>query len=80
MRVSVLVPAPPPHRVRLGVVFEAGVASSSEPDLVWEVRRFADGHWECRCPGFLYQARADGLCRHIDRVKDARALTLADIL
>jgi len=36
--------------------------------MVYDVRQLADGTWECSCPCFRYQARADGLCPHLDVV------------
>ena len=41
-----------------------------------------DGSWSCTCRGFSYSARPDGLCRHVDLVREAQAvpLSLADLL
>jgi hypothetical protein len=63
MHVSLLqVPQLPP---------ETEVPSGSEPGLFHTVTRLPDGNLECSCAGFRYQARADGLCRHIDDVTAA---------
>ena len=45
------------------------VPSASLPDVSWTVTRSPDNHWECDCPGCRYGARADGLCKHVDRVQ-----------
>lgn len=61
---------------------ETEVLSGSEPGLCHTVTRAPDGSLECSCAGFRYQARADGLCRHIDEVTAARlrTRTLAEVL
>ena len=41
--------------------------SDTWADVTYTVTRTPDGRWECDCPGFRYQARADGLCKHVDR-------------
>ena len=61
---------------------EAEVPSGSEPGLCHLVTRLPDGTLECSCAGFRYQARSDGLCRHIDDVTAAgqRDRSLAEVL
>lgn len=49
-----------------GVLYEVEVPSRSKPGFTYDVRQLADGTWECKCPGFRYQARHDGLCAHVD--------------
>ena len=81
MRVSITCEEPV-QQAGIGVVFEREVWSSSDPNLSYFVRLHADGSWTCTCPGFLYQARYDGQCKHTDMVRAdyGRALTLADLL
>lgn len=45
------------------------VQSDTHSDVKYTVTRSPDGRWECNCPGGRYGARADGLCKHIDRVQ-----------
>ena len=62
------VPAPP----RSAPLIDGGswtVTSDTWPDVDYTVTRTPDGHWGCDCPGFRYGARADGLCKHVDRVQ-----------
>lgn len=51
-----------------GVLYAIEVPSNSTAGMFYDVRQLADGTWECSCPGFRYQARADGLCAHLDGV------------
>jgi len=67
MRVGLYVDDGPRQAVN-GVLFEVEVPSRSKAGVTYDVRQLADGTWECSCPGFRYQARADGLCAHIDEV------------
>jgi hypothetical protein len=62
-------------RVRIGSgILVSQDVLSSDGETVYTVRQFDDGSWECHpCPGFEYQRRADGLCKHIDKVKAAYA-------
>lgn len=62
-------PPPPPHRVRLAGRLAWAAPSDSHADVFYTVVRTPDGHWECDCPGCRYAARADGECKHIDRVR-----------
>jgi hypothetical protein len=77
MRVSVSADPGAPE-----TAFEAEVPSARDPELIYRVSRLADGTWMCSCRGFRYQARSDGLCRHIDGEQErrARAGTLAFLL
>jgi hypothetical protein len=61
---------------------ETEVPSGSEAGLCHTVTRLPDGSLECSCAGFRYQARSDGLCRHIDDVNAAgqRTRCLAEVL
>jgi hypothetical protein len=65
-----------------GPVLVAEVPSARSPGLAYRVSILADGSWACTCPGFGYQSRADGLCRHIDEVREAseRTCSLAFLL
>jgi hypothetical protein len=69
VRVSVGLSARPPHRLRLVPEFEARVPSASDPGLFYTVTLLSDGTWECDCPGWRYAARDDGLCKHVDQVR-----------
>jgi hypothetical protein len=51
-----------------GVLYAIEVPSRTKAGLTYDVRQLADGTWECSCPGFRYQARADGVCAHLDAV------------
>lgn len=58
----------PRHQPVNGVLWSIEVPSRSTPGLSYDVRQLDDGTLECSCPGFRYQARSDGLCKHIDEV------------
>jgi hypothetical protein len=45
------------------------VTSDRWPDVSYTVTCSPDGHWGCDCPGARYEARADGLCKHVERVR-----------
>jgi hypothetical protein len=83
--VRVSVSGSPPsasHRVSLGLVFEATVPSSRNPEIFYRVALLGDGSWACSCPGFANGRRKDRLCRHVDQVREAyeRSFTLAGLL
>jgi hypothetical protein len=75
-----LYPPADPHRAPLSEVASWTVRSDRDPSVWYTVELYPDGHWECSCPGRQYQARADGLCKHIDRQKAAWAASQADLL
>jgi hypothetical protein len=56
------------HRARLTGKMSWSVPSDTHSDVTWTVTRTPDGCFECNCPGCRYGARADGECKHIDRV------------
>jgi hypothetical protein len=56
------------------MVAEVMVPSDSEPGLEYRVSRYPDGSWSCTCPGCRHAARADGLCKHVDREKVRRSV------
>jgi len=45
------------------------VPSDTWPDTEYTVTKAPGGRFECDCPGFRYGARADGECKHTDRVR-----------
>jgi hypothetical protein len=61
--------SPPVHRARLTGKMSWSVPSDTHADIIWTVTRTPDGCFECNCPGCRYSARADGECKHIDRVR-----------
>jgi hypothetical protein len=54
---------------QISVIYRWSEASDSRPGVTHEVCLLSDGSMTCDCEGFMYGARADGLCRHIDRRK-----------
>jgi len=65
-------PARDPHRVPLGLLRSEPVLSSDGVTF-YTVTQRADGTWACECLGYLHQARADGRCKHIDKVRSEAA-------
>jgi hypothetical protein len=57
----------PQRPVLLGEEFSWKVRSDRDRDILYTVTRFPDGRWDCDCPAFRYESRADGQCKHIDR-------------
>jgi hypothetical protein len=63
-------PSRPPRPALLGEAASWSVRSSRDPEVLWTVKLYPDGHWECECEAFRYESRPDGLCRHIDECID----------
>jgi hypothetical protein len=62
-------PAPSVHRAPLTGKMSWSVPSETHSDVTYTVTRTPDGQWQCDCLGCHYGARADGECKHIDRVR-----------
>lgn len=56
------------------------VHSDTHADVQYTVIRTPDGRFVCDCRGCRYQARADGECKHIDRVRGWLAAGAGSIL
>jgi hypothetical protein len=74
-------PARNRHRVPIGLLVSEQVQSSDKTTF-YAVTQLADGTWVCECEAYLYQSRWDGLCRHVDEVREKKygAPGAADLL